>query len=286
MNRNNDQPVSTLLWDTEIESLLVAARERTTQHCTPIEQVHRYYEMVFNFSAVHLRHTAAERAYTSDTPFILFRAPYLLHSTALLEKAPYHRYNLVFHPNIFTEFGGICKLGKLERHWECFIPTTTAQIEALEPLLQRIVRADDPTVPKNLWIGTLSALLCEVNELADQAIPHDSGITAPPYMQDLLRYVVEHIAEPLTLDMLAEKFFISRAKLTRDFRTAVTTSLHDYITSIRVQRAKILLDEGVPLAIITQQCGFSQETAFIHMFKKRTGMTPGEYRQSVHAKRD
>jgi len=271
----------TLSIDTEIESILIDAREHDTSYCAPRVQVHRYYELIFNFSAAPLRHTAADRVYTSNTPFILFRAPYLLHSTGVIEEVSYHRINVVFHPNIFLEFGGICDLGKLGQHWECFIPTTTAQMTQIEPLLRRLLRASNPSTPKKLLLGTLAALLCEVNELADHAIPHDSGITAPPYMQDLLRYVVEHIAEPLPLEMLAEKFFVSRSKLTRDFRATVQTSLHDYISSIRIQRAKILLEEGIPLSFIAQQCGFSHEASFVYMFRCRTGMTPGEYRRTV-----
>ena len=276
------QNIYPLRWDTELDRHLLWAGHSTRPTHAVKEQVHRYHELIFNFSAIPLRHTAAGHSYISTTPFVLYRAPYLLHSTGMLEDdGVYRRVNVVFHSNIFVEFGGICELGRLGHHWECMIPATEEQMQAFLPLLERLMRSNDPSISKKLRLGTLAVLLCEVNELAEAAIPHEEGITAPPYIQDLLRYVVEHIAEPLTLDMLAERFFISRAKLTRDFRSAVKTSLHDYITAIRVQRAKILLEEGTPLSIVSQQCGFSRESAFITMFRHRTGLTPGEYRRSV-----
>ena len=103
-------------------------------------------------------------------------------------------------------------------------------------------------------------------------------------MQELLRYIVEHLDEPLTLDSLAERFYVSRAKLTKDFRTMVNTSLHEYVTDVRLHRAKILLREGVPLPIVSEQCGYALESSFIYMFRTRTGMTPGEYRKNAALK--
>jgi AraC-like DNA-binding protein len=148
----------------------------------------------------------------------------------------------------------------------------------LQPLLVRLRRVRDPAVPKSVWLSTLATLLWEVSEIAEDATVADPP--SPPYMQELLRYVVEHTEENLTLDMLSEKFFVSRSKLIHDFRTAVRMSLHEYITSIRIHRAKILLADGLPLAMIAQQCGFSNDSAFIYMFRRQTGMTPGFYRKS------
>ena len=115
--------------------------------------------------------------------------------------------------------------------------------------------------------------------MAENAVIHDTE--APPYIQSLLRYVAEHAEEELSGDILAEKFFVSRAKLMRDFRSAIGVPLHEYITSIRIHRAKILLAENLPLSLIAQQCGFGSDSAFISMFRRHMGMTPGKYRRNT-----
>ena len=268
--------------DTQIEERMMIAWDNTTPDCTTAEHAHRFYELIFNFSEIPMKHTVADHAYSTDSTFILYRAPYILHTSVTCGVGPYRRYSVVFHHNVLSEFGGICKMGKLNNHLECLIPATPAQMQALEPLLQRLARAGEPNIPKHMWIGSLAALLFEVNELAENALPH--SIDSPPYMQNLLRYIAEHIDEPLTLDSLAEIFFVSRAKLTRDFRSIVNTSLHEYITAVRLHRAKILLREGVPIPIVSQQCGYTLESSFIHMFHSRTGMTPGEYRKRAALK--
>ncbi len=267
-------------WSTNIEALLMTESTDTDHGYTMREHVHQYYELLFNFSPIPLRHTVAGQAHDTDTPFILFRAPYILHATVGLDNQPYTRTSIGFHPHVLTEFGGLCRLGRLANCWECMIPVTSEQLAALEPLLIRLRRVRDPAVPKSVWLGTLATLLWEVSEMAEGAIRHD--IEAPSYMQELLRCVVEHAEEELTIDTLAERFFVSRAKLTRDFRAAVQMSLHEYVTAIRLQRAKLLLNEEMPLALIAERCGFGSESAFIYMFRRRTGMTPGEYRRRIH----
>ena len=271
----HDHRVLTL--DKEIEERMLFAWEAVSSSCTTAEHAHRYYELIFNFSEIPMRHVVADHTYHTDSLYILFRSPYILHTSTTCGVGIYRRYNVIFHHNVLTEFGGICRLGILSRHLECLIPTTSEQMIKLEPLLQRICRSQDSVVPKQVCFGSLAALLYEVNELAESAVPHT--IESPPYMQKLLRYISEHMDEPLTLESLSERFFVSRAKMTKDFRTMVNTSLHDYITEVRIHRAKLLLKENVPIPIVSQKCGYSLESSFIYMFRRRTGMTPGEYRK-------
>lgn len=277
-----NQGINILTLDTEIEQRLLFVADRTTSICNTPPHIQRFYEMIFNFSPIPMRHIAADHIYHTDSPYILFRAPYILHTSNTCGIGPYRRFVVAFHHNVLSEFSGICKLGMLNDHLECIIPTTAEQMQALEPLLLNLCRSQDPAVPKHMWLGLLAALLYEVNELMNSSVPHK--IEFPPYMQELLLYITEHLDEPLSLDSLAERFFVSIPKLTRDFRKTVNTSLHEYITAVRIHHAKILLKEGVPLSIISQKCGYTQESSFIYMFRSRTGMTPGEYRKSTAMK--
>ena len=280
MERNIHQPGPIRKWGTSIEAFpLLCERVITPGNRMTEEHVHQYYELIFNFSDIPFRHTVNGREYESTGPYILYRAPYILHSSSTFTEAPYDRYEIAFHPCILTEFSGLCDLGALRRRWECMIPVTGAVLQNMLPLLERIRRVREPGVPKQVWISALAGLLYEIHELVPTAAPEE--LPAPSYLQELLRYIVEHTEEPLSLDFLSKKFFISPSKLSRDFRAAAGRSLHQYITAIRVDRAKFWLAEGMPLAFVAQRCGFSQESAFIYMFRRRTGLTPGEYRTRV-----
>lgn len=272
-----DSVLDVVLWSEQIESLGLIERTDTDSGYIMEEHVHQFYELLINYYPVPLRHTVAGRAYETTTPFIQFRAPYLLHSTSALDNTEYTRTNIGFHPSVLAEYGGICKLGRLANCWECLIPITTEQLMNLEPLLTRLRCVRDPKTPKHVWISILAALLWEISELAAQAIIH--GTEAAPYIQNLLQYIVRHAEDDLSNEALAEKFFVSRSKLKRDFHAAVNMSLHEYVTAIRIYRAKILLTEDMPLSMVAQQCGFSADASFGYMFRRHTGMTPGEYRR-------
>ncbi len=277
--RQVDTRANVNFWGKDISSLLVTENTYTSRRLEMHPHVHLYYELVFNFSPIPLRHTVVSREYDTSTRCILFRAPYLMHSTVTLSDEKYTRCNIGFHPSVLTEYGGICDLGRLQNRRECMIPTTADQMEQLRPLLVRMKRVRDPAVPKKIWLSTLANLLYEVSSLAGDVTSDESP--TPMYIQDLLRYVVENIHEDLTIDTLAEKFFVSRTKLTRDFRTYTLISLHEYVSALRIHQAKVLLSEDLPLSIIAERCGFARDSSFGVMFRRATGMTPGEYRRSL-----
>ncbi len=147
----------------------------------------------------------------------------------------------------------------------------------LEPLLTRMRRVRDPHVPKNVWLSTLTALLWEINEMSENVRIHD--VSSAPYVQEFLQYIATHIEEDLRIDALAEQFYVSTSRLKRDFTDAVHIPLHEYIRAIRIHRAKALLLENLPLSIVAQRCGLSGESALIGMFRRHTGITPGEFRR-------
>ena len=79
----------------------------------------------------------------------------------------------------------------------------------------------------------------------------------------------------MNIDTLSREFFISRTKLTRDFRAALGMSVSDYITAVRINRSKIFLDENRSVAETALLCGFSSSSHYIGVFAKLTGRTAG-----------
>ncbi len=58
-------------------------------------------------------------------------------------------------------------------------------------------------------------------------------------------------------------------------------SLTAYITKVRVEKSKkMLLEDGVSLAIISSQCGFKDQSYFTKVFKKETGVSPKRFRNN------
>jgi AraC-like DNA-binding protein len=76
------------------------------------------------------------------------------------------------------------------------------------------------------------------------------------------------------LDQLATITGYSKWQITRDFRSLFGTSPYRYLTLRRLEKAKSLMSQGMPIAQVAQECFFSDQSHFTRQFKKSFGTTP------------
>lgn len=94
----------------------------------------------------------------------------------------------------------------------------------------------------------------------------------------IIRYVNEHYAEDLRLSDLAEKVFISRNHLSGIFREATGETFNDYVTRVRIERAKALLLEGKLMVYeVAERVGYKNVPYFTTLFKRHTGRIPTDF---------
>jgi len=95
----------------------------------------------------------------------------------------------------------------------------------------------------------------------------------------LCREIGERCSEPLQLDALARRHFISRAKLDRLFVDALGMPPGRYLMNIRISRACTDLVAGFSVQETAARCGYTNVGHFIRLFRRYTGMTPAKYRR-------
>jgi two-component system response regulator YesN len=104
-------------------------------------------------------------------------------------------------------------------------------------------------------------------------------------MQAIAKYVEQFLHEELSLQDISNRFFLSREYISRKFKQEMDENLTDYITRMRVQRAKSLLaDSPLKMTQISELVGFQDEKYFSKVFKKWTDCSPNEYRKQAHGK--
>ena len=129
--------------------------------------------------------------------------------------------------------------------------------------------------------GKLNTL---ISILFDECLSSDSTdmtVEKMDRIEDVRKYLDEHFAEKITLDDLAEQFYINKHYLGRIFHQKYGMTLNGYIMYLRVARAKYLLrftDET--MEEIAAECGISDSNYFSRMFKHIEGVTPSEFRRS------
>lgn len=93
----------------------------------------------------------------------------------------------------------------------------------------------------------------------------------------VLDYVKDNFQNPdLNISMIALHFHITPTYLSLLFKEQIGGSLLEQINTVRVEKAKSFLLEGRTVAEVAEKTGFRNSNTFIRVFKKMTGITPGQ----------
>ena len=96
----------------------------------------------------------------------------------------------------------------------------------------------------------------------------------------ITRYLQEHLAEEVSLSVLAEEFHLSAQYISQLFKNEIGVGFLTYLTNIRMERAKqLLLSTPLSIAEVSEQSGYGDYRVFTKVFKKSEGITPSQYRR-------
>jgi AraC family transcriptional regulator len=101
----------------------------------------------------------------------------------------------------------------------------------------------------------------------------------------LVEYIETHLAEPLSIGLLAGLCNLSEYHFARMFRHSFGVPPHRYVLSRRLVRAQHLLRHGsLPLMEVALACGFASASHFTQRMRQAVNATPGEYRQAFQGR--
>ena len=110
-----------------------------------------------------------------------------------------------------------------------------------------------------------------------------SGQDAPQEertIHGITRYLQEHLAEEVSLSVLAEEFHLSVQYISQLFKSEIGVNFLAYLTNIRMEQAKkLLLTTSLSIAEVSEQSGYGDYRVFTKVFKKSEGVTPSQYRR-------
>lgn len=96
-------------------------------------------------------------------------------------------------------------------------------------------------------------------------------------------YISQHYTESLSLESLANDFFVSKYHLCRSFKAITGYGINEYIHIHRIQKAKQLLEEtNLTISEISQKLGYESLTHFEKTFKTYMTLSPLKYRKTLN----
>jgi AraC-like DNA-binding protein len=163
----------------------------------------------------------------------------------------------------------------------------TEQYDIYEAIFKKLIKAYNSLSPKEEIL--LQSLVLELiyTTAKDTAAEFSGSKTAGNgfMIEGALAYIKEHLTEPLTLERVAGAMSLSPIYFHNTFKFAVGMTLRDYVEEQRLRRAIALLQTtDFSLAKIAYECGFSSQSYFSCVFKRRMKMTPRAYVQELYTK--
>jgi DNA-binding response OmpR family regulator len=96
------------------------------------------------------------------------------------------------------------------------------------------------------------------------------------------QYLVDHLSDAPSQKHLARLIGVNEKRLTNAFRTLLGKTIHDYLRDQRMDRARMLLEDGtLTVAEISDQLGFSSPANFASAFRRQLGCSPVAFRQRL-----
>ncbi len=250
---------------------------------------HDFYEIYF-FLSGSVSYNVESRSYRLSPGDVLVINPQELHQPVFSpEKQQYERYVLWLSGSFLQQF--ILPGQDLSQCFDASRPEHTnlirpdgAHRELIHYLMQQLVKEQDsPEFAAELsCLSLLAQLLVMVNRVALRAgRAPEPRENADSVVYRILSYISEHYSEDLSLDFLANAFFLSKYHLSREFSRVVGTSVHRYIVQKRLIMARQMMAAGTSTSEVSQLCGFGDYSNFYRAFTNEYQISPRKYLEEL-----
>ena len=123
----------------------------------------------------------------------------------------------------------------------------------------------------------LSQLLIHISRVLNQRTrPQEKPGPRYGEIMKVHEYINAHYREPLSVNGLAERFFMDKNTMTRQFKQTIGMTPGDYIRRKRLENAHELIRQGYGVQLAGYSSGFTDYSAFFRAFRKCYGMSPGD----------
>lgn len=225
---------------------------------------------------------------------LLLISPRELHQVMIKsDKEPYERYVFWISPEVVKRLSSPQTdleqgLNPMTSGYTNLIRTTPEQQITMRTLMESIFQeSESHGFGRDLMRENLVCqLLVQINRLAQRHSEEDAFVHSSQIVSDIVEYVNRHYRERLTLDQLAEHFYVSKYHLSHEFQRHMGTGVYRYIQKKRLQIARQLLARGEQPSAVSGLCGFGDYAGFYRAFIGEYNIAPRDYAESVRQQRE
>lgn len=232
---------------------------------------HENYE-IYCFLSGNAQYFVEGNIYTLKPGDILIMKQAEAHSLLIQSPVPYER--------IVVNFNGDALIGEVGKEICTFLDGRP---------LGKFNRYPAAKFQENHWLYYLDQL-CQIINIEEQqlyltVLMKELWKNAPMLRQedviedstkDMITYINRHLTEPLDLDGICQRFYLSKSQLNRKFKRMTGSTVWEYISTKRLLLAKQLLQNGHHPTYVAEKCGFGDYCTFFRAYKRKFEVSPKE----------
>ncbi len=206
---------------------------------------------------------------------------FLIHKPYVEEKEEYDRIILYLSDDFLSGFGLLDAFNKAKEIGS-YVVRLPGDVSA-EIFEQFLKIEGDIKKEKDEYAGELVTRLDVLRAIIDfnkACIAEDFGFRPEARYNrkviDLIKYINDNLAKDLSIDLLADRFYMSKYHMMRIFKNETGYSIHRYISEKRILLARSMILGGMPATSACLECGFKDYSSFNRAFKNQIGMLPSE----------
>lgn len=232
---------------------------------------HAFYEIYYLESGVRT-FIINDKEYAIKPQTLVLLPPYTMHYSFGGPKDPFCRVVIYFEGQLIPEQLS-ATLAQTQGVFN-FESTKTRNLisQLIDRIAQELQESEQFRQISALSLLNYTAVQIIRQGSRQQYLEHDDKI------KTVIRHLTDHYMEELSLDKLADMFFISKFHLCREFKRYTNSTVIEYLNSIRILNAqRLFLESNLNLTAITGEVGFASLSHFERIFHKITGMTPRQH---------
>lgn len=204
----------------------------------------------------------------------IFFAPEFINRNLSVERITADDYDVTCKLFDFPNFDLFYKTDDL---YNCIIPFEATELSRVEFLF-------DSVQPDNMWSCRARMAIIRIFDCAAKLFEGTFGVNqeSDTLVDCILTFIEFNIEKQFTIEWLSRQYSTNRTTLMSEFKRVTGKTINEFVLDKRIDLSKqILAFTNISIEELSEKCGFSSQSYFTRAFKKKSGLSPLQFRKKA-----